>query len=187
MPTVDTADNAAATKKKKKKSGPTSVVVGNKILEFLCEDTFNRELFQLKKKDQVKGEAYKKAEYKLIYTKEEMDKFDSAYQKFLIYDFDKSIHNKHMKEEKKQLDKRESRSAAANDDDLTLTFDPTDGRSDRTKLSRYILEDVLQCRVDTRFLLLVAKFPMLHNMRYWSGIYQVTATEGVQEYWGLPT
>ena len=102
LPTVDTADNAAATKKKKK-SGPTSVVVGNKILEFLCEDTFNRELFQLKKKDQVKGEAYKKAEYKLIYTKEEMDKFDSAYQKFLIYDFDNSIHNKRMKEEKKQV------------------------------------------------------------------------------------
>ena len=87
-PTVDTTKNAAATKKKKKKSGPTTVVVGNKILEFLRQDTFNKELFQLKKKDQVKGEAYKKAEYEIIYTEKEMDKFDSSYQKFLIYDFD---------------------------------------------------------------------------------------------------
>ena len=156
-PTVDTADNAVATKKKK-----GGLVFGNKIFDFLRVDTFDTVRFQRKKKVQVKGEDYQKAEYEIFYTEDEMEKFDAAHQKYLLYDFDKSIYNTRMKEEKKQLDKRGSRSAAAaNDDDLTLTFDPTNGSStettDRTKLSRYILEDVLQCCVATRFLLLVAQ------------------------------
>jgi len=107
---------------------------------FLRPHTFDHELFRRGKED--------------IYSIAEMERFDADYRRQLHFNFSAT---RTTQKQKQAFDA--TRSSRLRDVDLDALPDntsPTTSSSKRQDLSRYILEDILDCPVGSRFIVCIA-------------------------------
>ena len=132
-PTTSSAKPKASKKAKKKVNRPKKLVLDNSLLKFIRNDVFDHSQFRNKE----------------VYTRAEMDKFDRNYQTQLLFNFAQKRASK-----KRALadEGRASRSASLDDLDYNNAAFHVESTNFQ-ELSRYILEDLLQCKVGDKFLL----------------------------------
>ena len=135
-PTNDSAPSAKPSnnKPKAKANRPKRLVLDSKILTSIRSDVFDASIFKGKE----------------VYSREDMDSFDRAYQQQLLFNFAQTRASK--KQQKQQTNDRASRSSSL--DDLDYNNEAFNVESNNfQELSRYILEDLLKCSVGDKFLL----------------------------------
>jgi hypothetical protein len=121
---------------KKKKSQPASKPIdtsNNRCFTFIRDDVFDTKTFSRGRTE--------------LYSKSDMEKYDRAFQKQLLFDFSERRASK----KKQHSIGRASRSQAFNLDENLDAF--SGNCANFQDLSRYILEDIIKCRSGEQFLL----------------------------------
>jgi len=160
-------------KKAKKKPRETKVVLDRKFMCVLQQDTFNHEPFRKGKPE--------------VYSTNDIDRFDSDFKKQLHFNFAATRNTQ------KQRQSLEATCASRlRDIDLDLIQrESTQLTTNRSYLSRYILEDVLNCPPGSRFIVcIVTEANDIKRGEYYSNkasqiSNEILLVKGDCEYWKM--
>ena len=119
---------------RKREWGAVKVQLGPSFFDWLRTGAFDREKF--------------KPGHEMIYSESEMENFEAAFQKQLLFNFD-AKRRRRKKDERRGL--RSDLDLDANEDVATMKT------TDRRELSRYVLEDLLKCGGGEQFLVCIRK------------------------------